>query len=405
MQRTSQQRTMSDPNIPLQQKSRDNRGSLGEVETPKERKLQDVEDFEDDLEDVDENVHLLNVRASRRWKIPKPESAIMIAVSSRVLFDMRDEYGIYKEKGLQAYIDYIVENENKPLKPGSAFPFIHALHYINMKLLELDPQEKHLFDVVLMSNTSAQCGISLINSVNHHKLTVERFCLTNGRSVSGYLAAYGTDLYLSANESSVAEAIGRGIAAATLYTDFDEGKVVDREHELRIAFDGDAVLFSDESELIAKQGGLENFFKHEENKANESLESGPLKRFAMQLGEVKKKFCESDECPIRTYLVTARSAASSGIRALRTLRRWGLDIDEALFLAGAPKGPILKKIKPHLFFDDQQRNIASGLEHGVNAAYVPYGIAHELRKKRQAAEEASATAASAASAANAGTNK
>lgn len=342
-----------------------------------ENKQEDVE-----VKEEEDNVHVVNPFATRKWKIPKPKDAIIIAVSSRVLFDMRDERKVFSENGLHAYTKLIVENENKPLKPGAAFPFVHALANINLKLLELDPTEKRLFDVVLMSNNSAQCGISLINSVNHHKLTIERFCLTAGKSVIGYLTAYDTDLYLSANEDTVAEAIDMGIAAATLYPNLDR-EVVERAHELRIAFDGDAVLFSDESEQVAKSGGLEDFFKNEERKADQVLEMGPLKRFAVLLGEVKKKFSDKgvDECPIRTYLVTARSAASSGIRALRTLRAWGLDIDEALFLAGAPKGPILERIKPHLFFDDQQRNIDSGLKHGVNAAYVPYGIARKHDRK------------------------
>lgn len=326
--------------------------------------------------------HILNPVATRKWKIPKPKDAIMIGVSSRVLFDMREEREVFSKQGSAAYIKMMIENENKPLKPGAAFPFIHALENINLRLLELNPNETKLFDVVLMSNNPAQCGISLINSVNHHKLTIERFCLTAGKSVIGYLDAYDTNLYLSANEDSVAEAISIGIAAATLYQK-ENGETFDNSSdELRIAFDGDAVLFSDESEQVVKEGGLEKFFKHEENKADQPLDHGPLKKFAVMLGEIKKKFTDRGvvDCPIRTYLVTARSAASSGIRALWTLRTWGVDIDEALFLAGAPKGPILEKIKPHLFFDDQQRNIKSGLQHGVNAAYVPYGIARKYDK-------------------------
>jgi len=330
----------------------------------------------------EEKEHVLNPYATRKWTIPKPKDATIIAVSSRVLFDMREEREIFNKQGPQAYTKLIVENENKPLKPGAAFPFVHALANINLKLLELDPNEQKLFDIVLMSNNSAQCGISLINSVNHHKLVIERFCLTAGKSVAGYLTAYDTDLYLSANEDSVAEAINLGIAAATLFPNSDL-ETLEAEHELRIAFDGDAVLFSDESEQVVKEAGLETFFKHEESKAHHLLEMGPLKRFAISLGEMKKRFSEKgvEPCPIRTYLVTARSAASSGIRALKTLRAWGLEMDEALFLAGAPKGPILQKIKPHLFFDDQQRNIECGLKHGVNSAYVPYGVARKYDKK------------------------
>merc|ERR1719466_306293 len=180
--------------------------------------------------------HVVNPYASRKWKIPKPKDCIIIAVSSRVLFDMREERKIWDEQGTNAYIKHMVANENKPLKPGAAFSFIHALESINLKLLEMNPNEKRLFDAVLMSNDSAQVGISLINSVNHHKLTIERFCLTAGESVIGYLSAYGSDLYLSANEESVADAISEGIAAATLYPNCDRD-TVESSSQLRIAFD------------------------------------------------------------------------------------------------------------------------------------------------------------------------
>nr|CAB3264461.1 cytosolic 5'-nucleotidase 1A [Phallusia mammillata] len=321
--------------------------------------------------------------ATRRWNIPKPDTAIIIAVSSRALFDLTEERTLYEKEGLAKYIEYMIEKENTPLKPGSAFPFIQALACINLKLLELDPQEKNLFDVVLMSNQSAQIGVSLINSINYHKMTIERVCLTAGKSVIGYLSAYNTDLYLSADEDNVVQALNRGIASARLFAG-GSTKASQSCSKLKIAFDGDAVLFSDEAEIIAKEHGLEKFFENEAKKANQPLDYGPLHKFAMKIGEIKKKFSDRgiiEDCPIRTYLVTARSAASSGLRALRTLRVWGLDIDEALFLAGAPKGPILEKIKPHLFFDDQTRNVESGLEHGVQSAHVPYGIAQKSTSK------------------------
>ncbi|XP_076809802.1 cytosolic 5'-nucleotidase 1A-like isoform X2 [Clavelina lepadiformis] len=293
------------------------------------------------LKVVTERARSVSPVATRRWKIPKPVTAIMIAISSRALFDMKDERKIYREKGLSAYINHMIDVENTPLKPGSAFPFVQALTNINLKLLELNKDETELFDVVLMSNNSAQVGVALINSINHHR-----------------------------------------IAAATVFDSSGIGQTNNKQ--LRIAFDGDAVLFSDEAEIIAKKHGLDKFFEHEAQKADQPLEKGPLKKFAMVLGKMKKKFHDAgivEECPIRTYLVTARSAASSGLRALRTLRSWGLDIDEALFLAGAPKGPILERIRPHLFFDDQEKNVESGLEHGVESAHVPYGIAQQYRKK------------------------
>uniref|UniRef100_A0A6G1RVU8 5'-nucleotidase, cytosolic IB n=1 Tax=Hypotaenidia okinawae TaxID=2861861 RepID=A0A6G1RVU8_9GRUI len=153
--------------------------------------------------------------------------------------------------------------------------------------------------------------------------------------------------------------------------------------QLRVAFDGDAVLFSDESEQIVKEQGLDRFFEHEQLNENKPLAQGPLKGFLEDLGKLQKKFYAKNErlnCPIRTYLVTARSAASSGARVLKTLRSWGLEIDEALFLAGAPKGPILVKIRPHIFFDDQMFHIEGAQKLGTIAAHVPYGVAQKYHK-------------------------
>ena len=364
------------------------------MQSPKElTQTDDSDDSSVELEEIASNMKNLKLPfdtnsyrpvspvAARKWKIPKPENAIIIAISSRALFDMREERKVYKEKGLQAYIDHMIKVEDDPLKPGSAFPFVQAVSNVNLKLLDLDPEEKRLFDIVLMSNNSAQVGVALINSINHHQLTIERICLTAGNSVVGYLEAYSTDLYLSADDDNVKKALQQGIAAATLYS--PSGSEHCDTQQLRIAFDGDAVLFSDEAEEIVKKHGLEKFFESEHEKADKPLKSGPLKEFAKILGEVQKKFhCKGmiEDCPVRTFLVTARSAASSGLRALKTLRNWGLDIDEALFLAGAPKGPILEKIKPHLFFDDQKHNVDSGLKHGVESAHVPYGIALKYDK-------------------------
>ncbi|XP_039250130.2 cytosolic 5'-nucleotidase 1A-like [Styela clava] len=319
----------------------------------------------------------------QKWPIPKPEDAIIVCVSSRALFDMTKERQIYAEEGLKPYLDHVLKHEDEPLKPGAAFPFVRALNSVNERLLEMDLNEKHLFDIVLMSNNHAQIGVALINSINYHDLTVERICLTAGNSVIGYLKAYDTDLYLSVDSCSVIEALSDGIASAVVSP---VSHVDSSSKQLRVAFDGDAVLFSDEAEILAKTQGLNKFFEHEFEMADKPLDVGPLHQFAMTLGKMKKKFHDKgliEDCPIRTYLVTARSGASSGIRALKTLRGWGLDIDEALFLAGAPKGPILQKIQPHIFFDDQIKNVESGQKHGVPSAHVPYGIAqkHHSSKK------------------------
>ncbi|XP_077885753.1 cytosolic 5'-nucleotidase 1B isoform X4 [Ictidomys tridecemlineatus] len=315
------------------------------------------------------------IPSSSRPRPPKPKNAITIAVSSRALFNMVDDRRIYEEEGLEKYMEYQLTNENVILTPGPAFRFVKALQHVNSRLRDLYPDDQELFDIVLMTNNHAQVGVRLINSVNHYGLLIDRFCLTGGKSPIGYLKAYLTNLYLSADSEKVQEAIQEGIASATMFDGAKDMSYCDTQ--LRVAFDGDAVLFSDESEQIAKEHGLDKFFQHETLFENKPLAQGPLKGFLEDLGRLQKKFYAKDErllCPIRTYLVTARSAASSGARVLKTLRRWGLEIDEALFLAGAPKGPILVKIRPHIFFDDQMFHIEGAKKLGTITAHVPYGV-------------------------------
>ncbi|XP_042335692.1 cytosolic 5'-nucleotidase 1B-like [Sceloporus undulatus] len=270
-----------------------------------------------------------------------------------------------------------------PLIPHYFLYQLKALEQVNARLRELYPNDEELFDIVLMTNNHAQVGVRLINSINHYGLLIERFCMTGGKSPVGYLKAYLTNLYLSADSEKVQEAIEAGIAAATLFT--GNKKVPYDDKQLRVAFDGDAVLFSDESEIIVKEHGLDRFFEHEQINENKPLAQGPLKGFLEDLGRLQKKFYVKNErldSPIRTYLVTARSAASSGARVLKTLRSWGVQIDEALFLAGAPKGPILAKIRPHIFFDDQMFHIEGARQLGTIAAHVPYGIGQKYHKSK-----------------------
>ncbi|TNN52397.1 Cytosolic 5'-nucleotidase 1A [Liparis tanakae] len=277
---------------------------------------------------------------------PKPQYAVTIAVSSRTLFNMVAERKIYEEEGVEKYVAYQLEHEQEPLMPGAAFPFVKALMTVNSRLRELYPDSEELFDIVLMTNNHAQVGVRLINSINHHDLTIERFCMTGGRSPIGYLKAYMTNLYLSKDSEKVIEAIDEGCKPP--HTDVYKRCVIQ-----------------------CSRGQLSD------------LMAGPLKCFLEALGKLQRKFYAKNErvtCPIRTYLVTARSAASSGARVLKTLRSWGLEIDEALFLAGAPKGPLLQKIKPHIYFDDQMFHIEGAKDLGTISAHVPYGIGQKYHK-------------------------
>ncbi|CAL1584366.1 unnamed protein product [Knipowitschia caucasica] len=307
---------------------------------------------------------------------PRPQHAVTVAVSSRVLFRTETEQKVFEQQGIEEYLRYQIEHENEPFAPGPAFPFVKALETVNARLRDLYPQSEELFDIVLVTYNHAHVGVRLINTINHHNLFIERFCMTGGASPIGYLKAWQTNLYLSADADKVREALGEGIAAATMFVAEKLTEV--SESQLRVAFDGDAVLFSDESERIFKAHGLDKFFEHEKDNEDTLLDHGPLKGFLEALGKLQKKFYAKGhrlDCPIRTFLVTARSAASSGIRALKTLRAWGLEIDEALFLAGAPKGPILEKIRPHIYFDDQMFHVEGAAEMGTVAAHVPYGVA------------------------------
>ncbi|KAK2830092.1 hypothetical protein Q5P01_018023 [Channa striata] len=348
---------------------------------------EDKEEFNQDNLGLTSKAKPVTGRRARKVEggvfFPKPENAVTIAVSSRVLFRTEREQKVFEQKGVEEYLRFQIEHENEPFAPGPAFPFVKALEAVNARLRELYPQSEELFDIVLVTYNHAHVGIRLINTINHHNLFIERFCMTGGSSPIGYLKAWHTNLYLSADAGKVREALAEGIAAATMF--MPEKMTEVSESQLRVAFDGDAVLFSDESERIFKAHGLDKFFEHERDNEDTLLDHGPLKGFLEVLGKLQKKFYAKGqrlECPIRTYLVTARSAASSGIRALKTLRAWGLEIDEALFLAGAPKGPMLEKIRPHIYFDDQMFHVEGAAEMGTIAAHVPYGIAQHHNPKK-----------------------
>ncbi|XP_046883959.1 LOW QUALITY PROTEIN: cytosolic 5'-nucleotidase 1A-like [Hypomesus transpacificus] len=249
---------------------------------------------------------------------------------------------------------------------------VKALMTVNSRLKELYPESEELFDIVLICK-QPPVPVRLFNSINHHGLTINSFCMTGGRSPFVFLKAYMTNLYLSKDSKKVKEAIKEGIAAATMGNPDMKNQLSDIQ--LKVAFDGDGVLFSDESEIIFKEHGLDAFSENEKRLVNEPLEQGPFKCFLEALVKLQRKFPADKPCPIRTYLVTARSGEdSSGTRVRETLRSWGLEIDEFRFLAGKPKGTVLQEIQPHIFFDDQMSHIKGAEKLGTISAHVPYGI-------------------------------
>lgn len=288
---------------------------------------------------------------------------LVIGVSSRALFDLETENKIFEEEGLEAYSRYQVEHEKDILKPGTAFPLVKALQQLNA-------DGRYLTEIIIMSKNSADTSLRIFNSIEHYKLDISRAALVGGVSISPYLGAFKTDLFLSANEEDVQEAINANIAS---------GIICDHSHlpinsdddipQIRIAFDGDAVIFSDESERIYQEHGLDAFAKHEQENAQKPLPEGPFAKLLKTLSIIQQKFPDG-KVPIRTALVTARNAPAHE-RVVRTLMAWNVRIDEVFFLGGIQKSEVLKAFGANIFFDDQVAHTepASKL---VPSARVPY---------------------------------
>jgi 5'-nucleotidase len=222
--------------------------------------------------------------------------------------------------------------------------------------------------VILLSRNSADTGLRIFNSIEHYGLDIVRAAFTRGESTLPYVHAFGAHLFLSANPESVAAALSAGVAAATILPSKKPSRPSD---QLRIAFDGDAVLFGDESERISEEGGIDAFHRNESERATEPLSGGPFRNFLDALHRLQAAF-PSENAPIRTALVTARSAPAHK-RVILTLRHWGVRIDEALFLGGRPKGPFLEAFGADIFFDDSAHNVESARQH-VATAHVPRRI-------------------------------
>ncbi|MFT7559072.1 MAG: 5'-nucleotidase, partial [Flavobacteriales bacterium] len=225
-------------------------------------------------------------------------------------------------------------------------------------------------EVLLLSRNSADTGLRVFNSIKHYGLNITRAAFTSGQSPYRYTGPFNCHLFLSTHADDVRFALEHGVAAATLMASSKENL---EAPELRFAFDGDAVLFSDEAERIYKESGLKAFTDSEVAAAKTPLSGGPFKSFLKALHELQSEFSDQD-CPIRTALVTARSAPAHE-RVVRTLRAWKIRIDESLFLGGLSKGEFLKAYGADVFFDDQQTHCQSAKEH-VATGHVPHGIAN-----------------------------
>ncbi len=302
---------------------------------------------------------------------PQP---LVIAISSRALFDLEESHALFERAGVAAYAQFQRSREDEVLAPGIAFPLVRKLLALNRDA----PSGAPRVEVILMSRNSSDTGLRVFNSIQHYGLEIVRATFTSGAPTWPYVKPFGAHLFLSANAESVRRALEHGVAAATLLPattedPSDDGNAAGARGQIRIAFDGDAVLFDDEGERITREGGLEAFARHERENAHQPLSGGPFRAFLDALHRLQAAY-PAEACPIRTALVTARSAPAHE-RVIRTLREWGIRLDEALFLGGRSKGPFLQAFGADIFFDDSPHNIDSAREH-VAAGHVPHGVAN-----------------------------
>jgi 5'-nucleotidase len=291
---------------------------------------------------------------------------LVVAISSRALFDLTESHAVYEKDGVEAYCQYQIERENDPLRPGVAYRLVKKLLELNDK----DPANPKV-EVILLSRNSADTGLRIFNSIKSHEMKITRAAFTRGESTHPYVKAFGAHLFLSTDPSDVRGTLEAGFAAATILPS-ETGE--DGSTQLRIAFDGDAVIFSDDSEKIYQTKGLAAFEAAERDAANEPLKGGPFKAFLSALHNIQVSYPD-ESSPIRTALFTARGAPAHE-RVIKTLRAWNIRIDEAHFLGGLPKGEFLKAFRADIFFDDQEGHCLSARQH-VATGHVPHGIVNK----------------------------
>ncbi|MDB5873038.1 MAG: hypothetical protein JWQ07_2480 [Ramlibacter sp.] len=295
------------------------------------------------------------------------DNKLVVAISSRALFNLEEENLVYESGDPQAYMKLQFERLDLPAGPGIAFSLIK-------KLLAFNDTTTQRVEVVILSRNDPVSGMRIFRSGLANEIKLQRGVFTQGRSPFRYLRPLGAHLFLSANAEDVREALGAGFPAARVLT---ESVLAGNNypHEVRIAFDGDAVLFSDEAERVFQAQGLDAFQQHESSKAAQPLPEGPFKPLLAALHRLQQ--AGTPEMRIRTALVTARSAPAHE-RAIRTLMDWDIRVDEAMFLGGLPKGEFLREFEPDFFFDDQTGHVDHAARH-VPSGHVSSGIANTPR--------------------------
>jgi 5'-nucleotidase len=290
------------------------------------------------------------------------DGKLVVAISSRALFDFEEENQVFEQGDDRAYIQLQLDRLDTPAKPGVAFSLVQ-------KLLAFNTPDTQRVEVVILSRNDPVSGMRVFRSAQHYGLPIQRGSFTRGQSPWRYLRPLNANLFLSTHLADVRSALDAGVPAAQVYP--HSARASDANpNEVRIAFDGDAVLFSDEAERVFQAQGLNAFQQHEKDKATQPLSAGPFKPLLAALHQLQQ--ASNEHMRIRTALVTARSAPAHE-RAIRTLMNWNIEVDEAMFLGGLEKGEFLREFEPDFFFDDQTGHIESAARH-VPAGHVASGV-------------------------------
>ncbi len=289
---------------------------------------------------------------------------LVVAISSRALFDFESENEVFEQGDDRAYMDLQLAQLDVPAKPGVAFSLVK-------KLLAFNTDGAKRVEVVILSRNDPVSGMRVFRSAQHYGLDILRGTFTRGQSPWRYLKPLHANLFLSTHLSDVQAALEAGVPAAQVYPQSAHASSA-HPHEVRIAFDGDAVLFSDEAERVFQTEGLSAFQKHEKDNANRPLAGGPFKPLLEALHRLQKE--GTSTMRLRTALVTARSSPADE-RAIKTLMQWNIEIDEAMFLGGLAKGEFLREFEPDFFFDDQTGHVNSAAQH-VPSGHVASGVAN-----------------------------
>lgn len=300
---------------------------------------------------------------------------LVVGISATALFDLAEADAVYKAKhakhpqsALGEYRAYMLERENEPLRDGTGMPLVRALLGLN----RFAPSESRpLVEVVVMSRNSPETGVRVFNNIRSRGLPISRHAFTGGQSVVDFLDAFAVDLFLTTNVEDAQRIIDAQACAAAVLKPPPHAGDAPLEDQVRIAFDGDAVLFDDSSELVYKTEGLGRFHTVEDEKQNEPMNDGPYAILLRKLARLQERLpFGADASPVRIAIVTARSAPAE-MRVINTLRHWGVYVNEIFFLGGVPKSKVVKAFRAHIFFDDQDLHLDPAAKH-VPSGRVPY---------------------------------